>query len=66
MSSTAAWGWIFAHWHTPVWKPIPQDVKDALGLDGRLGVYGGMLVSRAGASGMSEFVARLNRIAAGK
>lgn len=66
MQKKVAWEWVFAHWHTPVWKPIPADVKSALGLDGRLGVYGGMLVSRAGSSGVSSFITRLNRIASGE
>lgn len=60
MTTLDAWQYIVSNWYTSHWIPVPDAVKSALGLDTRLGLYSGMLVSRAGAQGITEFVSRIN------
>jgi hypothetical protein len=60
MSNIQAWEYILNNWNCVTWNPIPQNVKDALHLDARLGLCSGMLVTRTGSLGMSEFINRMN------
>lgn len=60
MTQLQAWTYIVNNWHCPNWQPIPQDVSRVIGLDSRLGMTGGMLVTRNGAKGVISFVNQLN------
>jgi hypothetical protein len=60
MSNMDAWQFIINNWNCKEWTPIPQNVKDTLHLDSRLGFCGGMLVSKQGSQGMQEFIDRMN------
>jgi len=56
-----AWAYILQSWHTPTWKSIPQNVRLTLGLSVSLGMYNGMLVTQAGAQGITLCIANMNR-----
>lgn len=43
------------------WAALPAEAKRVLGIHQSLGVCSGMLVTRVGASGLNEFIHRLNR-----
>lgn len=60
MSQMDAWSKVIELWNTPVWTPLPSDVRESLHFDSRIGVCSGMLVSKAGASGIHEFIHRIN------
>ena len=60
MSNIDAWRYVTDNWNTPTWKEIREDIKTVLGLDSRVGMCNGMLVSRTGSRGMDEFIKRLN------
>lgn len=55
-----AWAFILGSWHTPEWKPIPQGTKNILGLHSSIGMYSGMLCTKASADGASDFIRRIN------
>ena len=55
-----AWAWIVREWNTVAWKGIPDYVRIPLGLDSRLGMCHGSLVSQAGAKGINQFVNDMN------
>lgn len=55
-----AYNFITSTWHTPIWKSIPNDIKNILGLHSALGMYNGNLCTQASAIGASEFIKRLN------
>lgn len=61
MDWAAAWKYIFENWGTSTWKPIPEAVKNTLGLHGQLGMFRMSLVTRAGSAGITAFVQDLNR-----
>ena len=55
-----AWQFIMQSWHTPTWRAIPDNIRNVLSLPAMLGMYNGMLITRAGAEGVSLFIARMN------
>lgn len=55
-----AWQFITSTWHTPTWQPIPQGIRNTLGLPASLGMFSGMLISQPAANGAREFIQRLN------
>lgn len=61
MSTIQAWQYIVNNWHSPDWQPIPQEVKQILHLDSRLGMSGGMSVTRNGADRIAQFVNDMNK-----
>jgi len=60
MDTLTAWRYIFDRWNCNRWQSLPDDVKTALGLHCKIGVCHGSLVTRTGASGMDEFIQRVN------
>ena len=56
-----AWAFIFNAWNCTEWRSLPQETKRILGLHESIGVCSGMLVTRAGAKGLNEFIIRMNR-----
>lgn len=56
-----AWRFIFDAWNCNEWKSLPQQIKHTLGLHESIGVCSGVLVTRAGAKGLNEFIVRMNR-----
>lgn len=48
------------------WVPIPEEIRKVLGLDSRLGVYGGVLCTRPAAQGAARLIAKLNAISEDK
>jgi hypothetical protein len=61
MSYMDAWKYIIDNWHVTEWIPIPQNIKDVLKLDSRVGLCSGMLVTRNASLGLSDFINRMNR-----
>lgn len=60
MKAFEAWRWIVANWNCVAWRGIPDHVRLATGLDARLGMCHGCLVTQHAAKGMNEFVSRMN------
>jgi len=57
----SAWEYITQNWGCPNWTAIPSWVRAELNLPPALGMCSGMLVTRVGASGLTEFINKLNR-----
>jgi hypothetical protein len=55
-----AWQWITSRWNCPSWIGIPDDKKKTIGLDPRVGMCHGSLVTQGAAKGMNEFINRMN------
>jgi len=60
MSNLDAWQYIINHWNCVNWQALPLQVTKALGLDSRLGICGGMLVTRIGNNGIVQTVKAMN------
>lgn len=60
MDSTQAWQYLVNNWNVKTWTPIPENVKQTLKLDSRVGMFSGMLISQSAANGSQEFINRLN------
>jgi len=56
-----AWRFVLQNMGSAIWMPIPKEICLILGFHHSLGMLGGMLVTRAGAQGVSEFIQRMNR-----
>jgi len=56
----ACWKKLTSAWHCNSWTSIPEEIQSVLKFDTRLGMFNGMLVTKAGASGIEEFVKRMN------
>lgn len=56
-----AWDWIFDHWETPDWKPLPAWIRTIISIHSSIGMYGGMLVTAHSVRGIREFLERMNR-----
>ena len=56
----SAWKYIFAHWHSSVWIPIPDFVRAKIKFHPQLGMCGGNLVTKIGANGMQSYINRQN------
>lgn len=54
------WRRLINLWHCSEWTNIPDEIQSVLHFDTRLGMFNGMLVTRAGAGGIQEFVKRMN------
>jgi len=61
MTTIEAWNYIINNWYCYEWQAIPQTVQNVLNLDSRLGMCGGMLVTKKSAQGTLEFVQNMNR-----
>ena len=57
----SAWEYITCNWGSPNWTAIPAWVRAELNLHPALGMCGGMLITRVGAGGLTEFINKLNR-----
>jgi hypothetical protein len=62
MDTLPAYQWIFAHWYTDTWRPIPENIRVILGMNKLYGMYAGNIVSEAGANGCKVFCDKLNSI----
>jgi hypothetical protein len=62
MSITDAWKQIFSLSSGNKWNRIPDDLKKIVGLDSRVGIFGGMLCTQNAANGTIQFLNRLNAI----
>jgi len=60
MTTLEAWQYIVNNWYAPQWRPIPQEIQRVLGLDSRLGMCGGMLVTRNGSERINQFIRAMN------
>lgn len=55
-----AWQYITANWMCKEWQSVPDRIRLMLRLPASIGMCNGSLVTRIGAKGMSEFIARIN------
>jgi len=62
MSTIDAWRVLFSLSTGNKWVKIPQNIRDILNLDSRLGIFGGILCTQAAANGTIRFLDRLNSI----
>lgn len=46
MSTLDAWQWLKENWNNPNWTAIPCNVRQAIGIDSRVGIYSGVLVTK--------------------
>jgi hypothetical protein len=58
----SGWDWIRQNWYSAQWLPVPEWVKSELKLHPAIGVCGGNFVTKVAATGINEFVQRLNSI----
>lgn len=56
----SAWQYIFSNWGCVEWRPLPSTIKKTLGLHNSIGLCSSMLITRTGASGLNEFISRIN------
>jgi len=62
MTIIEAWKRIFQLSSGNKWNRIPDDLKKIVGLDSRVGIFGGMLCTQNAANGTIRFLDRLNSI----
>ena len=60
MTQFEAWQYINRNWFISQWQEIPANIKQVLGLDSRLGMLGGMLVTRKASEYANIFIRNLN------
>lgn len=60
MEYIQAWKWITDHWGCASWMGIREDVRTAIGLDARVGMCHGQLVTQQAARGMQVFINNIN------
>ena len=62
MNQIQAWNEIFRLSYGNNWIHIPENLKQIIGLDSRMGIMGGTLCTKHTAAYVKQFVDRLNRI----
>lgn len=56
-----AWQYILDNWACQEWKALPHEIKAILKLNPSIGICNGMLVTKTGAAGLTEFITKMNR-----
>lgn len=60
MTEIQAWQQIFSLSRGSQWQAIPENLKRFLGLDSRIGICGGLLITKHSAEYANAFITRVN------